>query len=69
MLKLLLKQCHKLYITEINVTCLENNLASQKVIQNNGGKLDRRYFDIKACDYGFKYQITLEQTDKTFVKI
>lgn len=69
MLKLLLEKCRGLNIKEINASCLENNVASQKIIQNNGGKLDRRYFDIKACDYGFEYQIALEQTDKTLVKI
>ena len=69
MVKLLLEKCRELTIKEINISCLESNLASQKVIQNNGGELDRRYFDIKACDYAFKYQILLDQTDKTFVKI
>lgn len=69
MIKLLLEKCKELNIKEINISCLESNLASQKVIQNNGGKLERRYFDIKACAYGFKYQIPLEQTGKTFIKV
>lgn len=68
MLKLLLEKCKELAIKEINISCLEKNIASQKVIINNGGKLDKRYFDIKACDYGFEYQIALEEPGKTLVK-
>ena len=69
MLKLLLEKGLELTIKEVNISCLESNLASQKVIQNNGGKLERRYFDVRAYDYALKYQIPLVQKDKTYVKI
>lgn len=67
MLKLLLDKCQELGIKEIAVSCLENNTASKKVIENNGGILDKRYFDIKTCDYALKYCVDLKE--KRYVKI
>ena len=67
MLKLLLNKCQEFGLKEVCVSCLESNLGSKKVIENNGGVLERRYFDIKGCDYGLKYWIGLEENTKILI--
>jgi len=39
MLRLLLKKAQKLGIERVLVTCNDNNIASARVIEKNGGKL------------------------------
>ena len=38
-------------MNEILVTCLKSNKASRKVIEKNGGKFEREFYDEKANDY------------------
>lgn len=40
MLSLALKECKKLNIKKVLITCDKNNLASSKTIKNNNGKLE-----------------------------
>jgi predicted acetyltransferase len=39
-LALALKECRRLGLTRVLVTCLEDNLASARIIEANGGKLE-----------------------------
>ena len=67
MLKLLLLQCQNLGLKEVCISCWETNLASKKIIESNGGLLDKRFFDTKNYYYGLKYWVQLEETSKTLV--
>jgi len=67
MLGLLLNKCQQFGLREVSISCLETNLTSKKVIENNGGKLEKRYFDIKSCEHGLKYLVPLEEPIKTLV--
>lgn len=44
-LNLLILECMKLGMSEVCVSCLEENIASKKVIENNFGKLEKRWID------------------------
>ena len=40
MLSLGLKECEKLVLTSVLITCAKSNIGSMKTILNNGGKFD-----------------------------
>ena len=44
MLYLALFKCIDLGLTDIMITCKKDNIASSKVIENNGGKLYKELF-------------------------
>ena len=44
-LSLALKKYKKHKIKNILITCLEDNVASRKVIEKNGGKLEKSFYD------------------------
>lgn len=64
-LELLLEICKELKMEEVCVSCHENNMASKKVIEKNGGKLEKTFSDLSLI--GFKYWIKLEK-EKVYVK-
>ncbi len=55
-LELALKKTKKLHINKVLITCNENNLASQKIIEKNGGQLHKRgvYDGVKIRLYYIK---------------
>ena len=66
LLSLLLKKCQSFGMQEVCVSCLENNLGSKKIIEKNGGQLEKRFHDPYSCQYGMKYWIELEE--KSLIK-
>lgn len=61
-LKLALKECEKLGIKNILITCKSNNIASAKCIEHNGGKLiNKIQFDGEKFN---RYNISLEKETK-----
>ena len=68
LLGLLLKQCQKFGMKEVCISCLESNIGSKKIIEKNGGQLEKRFHDQDSCKYGIKYWINLTDTEKDFVK-
>lgn len=59
LLKLLLLKCEDLGMSEVCVSALKENIASNKVILNNKGKLEKEFFDDDTAKYGLKYWIKL----------
>lgn len=59
LLHLLLLECEKIGMTEVCVSCLKENSASSKIIQNNNGKLEKQFFDDDTGKYALKYWIKL----------
>lgn len=59
LLTLLLKKCEELGKHEVCISCLENNIASKKIIEHNLGKFEKRFFDDNSGKYGLKYWIKL----------
>lgn len=45
MLALALKECPRLGIAKVMITCDENNIGSRKIIEGNGGALEAKDFD------------------------
>ena len=48
MLKMLLKEAYKFGLSRVLVTCNIDNIASIRVIHNNGGKLDSESYSPRA---------------------
>ena len=59
LLQLLLEKCEEMGMHEVCVSCLKENVASDKVIRNNGGRLEKEFFDDDSGKWGFKYWIKL----------
>lgn len=59
LLQLLLDVCRELGMKEVSVSCLENNIASKRVIEKNNGCFDKRFFNHDGGNYGLKYLISL----------
>ena len=57
MLGLALKECYKLGIKEVLITCDKDNIASAKTIINNGGKLENEILEGDSITQ--RYWITL----------
>lgn len=58
-LKLALKIYKKHKIHKILITCLKDNIASKKVIINNGGIYEKEFYDEKTHNYIERYWIDL----------
>lgn len=59
LLGLLLDQCKKLGMREVCISCLEENIASKRVIEKNNGFFEKRFFNHDGGNYGLKYWISL----------
>ena len=59
LLHLLLIKCEELGKKEVCVSCLKNNIASQKVILHNAGKLEKEFFFSKQGYIVERFQIKL----------
>ena len=59
MLELLLEKCKELEMEEVCVSCHANNIYSKKIIENNGGILEKSFNDLNLI--GLKYWIKLEK--------
>jgi len=57
MLRLALLEAKKLGIEKVLLTCSDDNIASAKVIENNGGKFER--FTKKDGEKKRRYWITI----------
>lgn len=68
LLGLLLKQCQKLDMKEVCISCLESNIGSKKIIEKNGGQLEKKFHDPDSCQYGMKYWINLTDDENDFAK-
>ncbi|OOM75296.1 hypothetical protein CLPUN_33530 [Clostridium puniceum] len=58
MLSLALKECSKLNIKKVLITCEKNNIASAKTIKNNDGKLENEVAE--GNEITQRYWITLD---------
>ena len=58
-LKLDFIKCKELNINKVLVTCLESNLASNKIIISCGGKFENKLFLDAENDYMNRYWITI----------
>ena len=58
-LKLALKEARNIGIEEAILTCNIDNIASEKIIVKNNGKLLGTIFDKEEKEYLYKYSITL----------
>ena len=63
-LSLMLKKCQESGIKEVCVSCLKNNISSKKIIENNGGKLEKEFYDVWGHDTGLKYWIDLDNENQ-----
>ncbi len=59
MLSLALEICRSLDLKQVLITCDKENLASEKVILNNGGVLENEVFDEKSKRVTKRFWITL----------
>lgn len=59
LLKLLLIECESLGMSEVCISALKENTASNKIILDNKGKLEKEFFDEDSGKYGLKYWIKL----------
>ena len=59
LLKLALEKAIKIGIEEVILTCNIDNIASEKIIQKNNGKLLGTIFDEEENEYLYKFSITL----------
>ncbi|MDD3048968.1 MAG: GNAT family N-acetyltransferase [Bacilli bacterium] len=67
-LDLLIKECNKLGIKEICISCLEENNKSKRIIESHNGKLEKKFFDDENGKYGFKYWIKLNPSINCRIK-
>lgn len=58
-LRLALKEAKRIGIEEVILTCNIHNTASQKIIENNKGKLIATIFDKEENEHLYKYSISL----------
>ncbi len=68
-LDLLIKECNKLGIPEICVSCLEENIKSRKMIESHNGKLEKRFFNDDSEKYALKYWIKLNPSIRSKMKM
>ena len=61
-LNLLLLECERLGMEEVCISCLEDNLASKRVIENNFGVLEKYWLDDYTEKLALKYWIKLHPT-------
>lgn len=59
MLKLALYECKKLKLDKVLITCRKENIASSKVIENNGGICENDYYDEPTKKIYKRYWIKL----------
>ena len=55
-----LNEAKNLGLEELVITCLENNIASQKIIESNGGILEASVFIPQKNEKVLKYRISLK---------
>ena len=60
-----MKEIKELEIEEICISCHTNNLYSKKIIEKNGGILEKSFNDLDLI--GLKYWIKLEK-EKVYIK-
>ena len=60
MLKLTLKKCKELDISKVLLTCREENIASSKVIENNGGVYENSLYVDEMNETYRRYWITIK---------
>lgn len=63
-LKLTLIECAEKGMHEVCISCLENNTASKKIIENNEGKFKTKFWDEDTGRFGLKYWIKLHPNIK-----
>lgn len=63
-LELLLEKCIENNINEVFISCLKSNIASKKVIENNGGKLEKEFINPIENSESLKYKIKLKEKVK-----
>ena len=68
LLKLLLRVCEELGMRKVYICCLKENTASNKVILNNNGKLNKEYMDCFNKQIGLKYCIKVKPKIKNEIK-
>lgn len=66
--KLLLEKCEELGMTEVCVSCLEENIVSKSIIENNNGILEKRFYYDEGDKYALKYWIKLHPKIKNRVR-
>lgn len=66
--KLLLEKCEELGMTEVYASCLEENIASKSIIENNNGILEKRFYYDEGDKYALKYWIKLHPKVKNRVR-
>ena len=59
MLKLALEKCKELNLDKVLITCRDENIASSKVIKNNGGIYENDYYDEESNTTYKRYWIYL----------
>lgn len=62
LLSLLLEECKKLGFKKVSVSCFADNYGSKRIIEKNGGELDKGYF--KDSRLALKYWINTEKEKK-----
>lgn len=60
-LKLIIKKYKDMHTKKIFITCLENNVASKKVISNNNGVLEKTVYDKIMNNYISRYIIEIDK--------
>lgn len=68
LLKLLLEKCEESGMHEVCVSCLEENIASKSIIENNNGILEKRFYFTEENKYVLKYWIKLHPKIKNRIK-
>ena len=59
MLKMILPTCRELGLEKILITCLQENEASRRVIENNGGVFESTVYEPDEAVYLERYWINL----------
>ena len=55
-------------MTEVCVSCLEENIVSKSIIENNNGILEKRFYYDEGDKYALKYWIKLHPKIKNRVR-
>lgn len=64
-LKMLLEKSEELGLSEVCVSCLEENIASKKIIEKNNGIFEKRWLDDQTEKDALKYWIKLTPSKST----
>lgn len=59
MLKQTLRFCRNLWIKDLMITCSDDNIASWKIIEKLGGKLENKVWDDEDNEMIRRYWISL----------